>query len=372
MKKTLALILALVMIFALAACGSAAPAQPAASTATAAPETEAQTQTEAEPAADTSGVITAPVDLIYASQGAGTSNYTHVAAKIKVLTKYLPAGSNITQETISSGCSSVGYLIEAGLADLGDGENAAAATVGLEGRGPYTEINALFGTKTLDFVMMITSKKFYDKTGYSSIREVLENHYPAVLCCEDVGSSDYTCMSYTFEILGYTFEEFESWGGRIVTTSGDTCAEMLKDNQADMMIAHTSDDSSTMTELAMTTDVIMTSIDEEIIQGFIDRGFGAAKIPAGCFDRFDEDTPSAAIGASFIVSSEMDDDLAYTLTKIFVEHKDELAEELWEFGDLSYKEMVDTTTTVVPLHPGAIRYFQEIGVLDTDGNYIGE
>lgn len=130
-----------------------------------------------------------------------------------------------------------------------------------------------------------------------------------------------------------------------------------------MMISHTSDDSSTMTELAMTTDVIMTSIDEEIIQGFIDRGFGPATIPAGCFDRFDEDTPSAAIGSSLIVSADMPEDVAYTLTKTFVENMDELAEELWEFGDLTLEEMVDTTTTVVPLHPGAIKYFQERGVL---------
>jgi TRAP transporter TAXI family solute receptor len=316
--------------------------------------------------------VTTPINLRYATQGAGTANYTNAASRINILLKYLPAGSNITQETISTGNSSVGYLIEADLADVGDGENAAAGTVGFNGRPPYSKVNALQATKTQDFVMMITTQKFYNKTGYTSIREVLENKYPATLCCEDVGSSDYTCLLYTFEILGYTFEEFEDWGGRIVTTSGDACCEMLQDNQADMMIGHCSTESSSIVELGITTDVIMTSIDNEIIEGFKERGFGSAIIPTGAFDRFEEDTPSAAIGSCFIVGADMDDATAYTLTRILCEHLDEFAEEISGYRNLTYAEMVDNSVTVVPLHPGAIKYYQEIGVLDTNGNYVGE
>ncbi|MBU5625528.1 hypothetical protein KQI82_01095 [Oscillibacter sp. MSJ-2] len=362
MKKFFALILVLATILSFAAgCGG-----------TSDPPAESKGSESSGSAVDNPLWLTSPVSLKYATQGAGTSNYTNAATKINLLLKYLPSGSSITQETISTGNSSVGYLIEAGSCDLGDGENASAATVGLESRGPYTNISALWGVKTMDFVMMITTKKFNDKTGYTSIREVLENKYPAVLCCEDVGSSDYTCMKYTFEILGYTFEEFESWGGRIVTTSGDACCEMLQDNQADMMIGHCSEESSSIAELAISTDVIMTSIDDELIQGFIDRGFGNATIHAGAFDRFEEDTPSAAIGASFICSTDLDEATAYTLTRIFCEHLDEFAEEIPSIRGLTYKEIVDTSVTVVPLHPGAVQYYQEIGVLDNAGTYVGE
>lgn len=357
MKKTLALLLALTMVFALAACGSTQTTP--APEATEAPAAETPTE---EPAAE--AAVGSPVDLIWASQGAGTTSYTSTAAEINIFLKYLPEGSKITQETISSGSSSSGYLLEAGLCDIAGGENAAAATVGLDGRPPYEHVRALYGTKTRDFVMMITTKKFNDKTGYTSIREILENKYPCTICCEDVGSSDYTCLLYTFDILGYTFEEFESWGGRIVTTSGSACCEMLQDNQADIMIGHCSTESSSIVELGMSTDVIMTSIDEEIIEGFKERGFGSAVIPAGAFNgRFTKDTPSAAIGASHIVLDTMDEDTAYMLTKIAVEHLDEFAEEVASFQDLTPEEMADTSVTVVPLHPGAIRYYKEIGVL---------
>lgn len=365
MKKIFALVLTLVTALSLlSGCGDSGSKPPA--------DTDPKEAPVESLGPDNPLWLTAPVSLKYATQGAGTSNYTNSATKINILLKYLPAGSEITQETISTGNSSSGYLIEAGLCDIADGENAAAATVGMENRAPYSNISALWGVKTEDFVMMITTKKFYDKTGYTSIREVLENKYPATLCCEDVGSSDYTCMKYTFDILGYTFEDFESWGGKIVTTSGDACCEMLQDNQADMMIGHCSEESSSIAELAISTDVIMTSIDEELIQGFIERGFGNATIRQGAFDRFDSDTPSAAIGASFICSTDMDEATAYTLTRIFCEHLEELGEEISSLRGLTFKEIVDTTVTVVPLHPGAVKYYQEIGVLDANGSYAGE
>ena len=334
---------------------------------------ETPPESSAPSAAEDTSWMCGPVQLRYATQGAGTSNYTNAATTINLLMKYLPTGSDIVQETISTGNSSVGYLIEAGAADIGQGENAMSATVGLNDRPPYSNISALLATKTEDFVIMIVNPGFEKQTGYTSLREILENQYPATICCEDVGSSDYTCLTYVFDILGYTFEDFEGWGGRIVTTSGDACCEMLQDDQADIMISHCSEESSSIAQLALTTDVLMTTLDDELLDGFKERGFGSATIKAGTFgNRFESDTPSVAIGSSIIVSSDMAEDVAYTLTRIMCEHKDEFGEEISGFRDLSYQAMVDTTATVVPLHPGSVRYFQEISVLDSSGNYVGE
>ena len=364
MKKTVAFLLTLILALGLlAGCGNE----------TAGTESPDPGNTTTPVVDEDTSWMCGPVDLRYASQGAGTSNYTGVASTINMLLKYLPEGSNIIQETISTGNSSTGYLIEAGSADMGSGENAMSATVGLNGRPPYSNISALLATKTQDFVIMIVNPGFANRTGYTSIREILENQEPATICCEDVGSSDYTCLTYVFDILGYTFEDFEGWGGRIVTTSGDACTEMLQDDQADIMISHCSEESSSIAQLALTTDVLMTSLDDELLQGFKDRGFGSATVPAGAFgNRFTEDTPSVAIGSSIIVSNDMPEDVAYTLTRIMGEHKDEFGEEISGFRDVTFRDLTDTTATVVPLHPGALRYFQEIGVLDADGNYIGE
>ena len=68
----------------------------------------------------------------------------------------------------------------------------------------------------------------------------------------------------------------------------------------------------------------------------------------------------------------MSDDLAYALTKILVENAETLSQDVAGYRGLTYADMVDTAAMVVPMHPGAIKYFQDIGVLDADGNYTGK
>ena len=60
------------------------------------------------------------------------------------------------------------------------------------------------------------------------------------------------------------------------------------------------------------------------------------------------------------------------MTKILVENADVLAEDVAGYRDITYADMVDFDAMVVPMHPGAIKYFQDIGVLDASGHYTGK
>lgn len=312
------------------------------------------------------------VDLVLASQGAGTDDYITTALEAQLFTKYLPAGSKVTHETISSGCSSMGYLIEAGMADFGTGQNAMSGTVGLENKEPYKKVNALIATSKYPFVVQLVNNNFIKKTGYTSLREIIENKYPARICAEPIGSSDYVSFIYMMDVLGCTVDEFESWGGSITYAGGSACCDMLQDGQADMMVGHATAASSGIVELCMSSDTQAFGIDEDMIKGLVERGYAETIIPSGTYDRFTEDTPSACQASSKIVNSDMPNEVAYELTKIICEHKDELGQDLAGYRDVRYKDLADTQAMVVPMHPGAIAYFQDIGVLDKDGNYIGE
>lgn len=136
--------------------------------------------------------LTGPINLRFASSGTGTSDYTDVGTMVSFLSGsgILPAGSKITHEIISTGTSGSGYLLQADMADVTRGQNALAATKGLEGRGVYTDVVALFGGGGNSVCMQLASPAFNKKTGYTSIEEIIENKYPATICSEDVGSTD--------------------------------------------------------------------------------------------------------------------------------------------------------------------------------------
>lgn len=359
MKKVFALLLTLTMILSLVACG----------------ETETAEKSEEESSGTTQTTdtgLTEPVNLTLLSQGAGTDDYITNAAEGKVFQDNLPAGSNVTQETISSGCSSVGYLIEADMGDFGTGQNAMAGTVGLEGKEPYSSVSALLATAKYAFVAEVVTESFYDKTGCATLADVIENQEACRIVAEPVGSTDYVTLVYLLEVHGVTQEDIESWGGSITYTDSSSCSDMLQDGQADLMIGHTTEASSTLTELCMSADMVVSGLTEDEIAGMCERGYSETVIPAGTFGCVEAEMASVCQASSKIVSSNMSDELAYALTKILVENKDILAQDVAGYRELTYEDMVDANAMVVPMHPGAIQYFQDIGVLDADGNYTGK
>lgn len=313
-----------------------------------------------------------PVSLTFATASTGSVDYTTGALLCTLFESYLPAGSKVTQETIAAGNSTTGYLIEAGSCDIARGQNAVSATVGIDGRAPYSKVRALCGLYTPNLICQIFTQKFVDKTGYTSLRECVENRYPVRIVCEEVGSTDYIVLGYILECLGSSVEEIESWGGSVTYTGGSTEVEMLQDGMADLMIPHTSITSSTVSELALSTDIQIYPFDDEILDFFLERGFGDRVIPAGTFGFFEEDARAIGMGTSLIVSEELPEDVAYELTKIIAEHAEtDLGGDNVAFTNLTYEMLCSAEDCVVPFHPGSIRYFQEQGVMDANGNYTG-
>jgi TRAP-type uncharacterized transport system substrate-binding protein len=58
----------------------------------------------------------------------------------------------------------------------------------------------------------------------------------------------------------------------------------------------------------------------------------------------------------------MDEEVAYTITKTLLESKEELVRGHNFFRDLAPENIVGSLVT--PLHPGAERYYREIGIVD--------
>jgi TRAP transporter TAXI family solute receptor len=375
MKKVFALILALAMTLSLAACGSSG-AQTSAAKSSAAKSSAAQSAAQSAAKSSTTKqtyTLTDPVNVILLSQGPGSDDYITTASEAKVLGNALPKGSNVTQETTSSGCSSVGYLIEAGMGDFGTGQNAMSATVGMEGKSPYTKVDALFATVKYAFVAELATKKYVDKTGYSTVADVLKNKAACRFVAEPVGSSDYVSFMYLLDIYGVTEDDIKSWGGSVTFTDGSACCDMLQDGQADMMVGHTVATSSNLTELCMSTDMVVSGLTDEEIKGMCQRGYSEASIPSGAFGgAVKSEMASACQASSKVVSADMSNEEAYAITKALVENREALATDVAGYKDITYKDMVDANSMVVPMHPGAKAYFQDIGVLDASGNYIGE
>ncbi|MBM2806680.1 MAG: hypothetical protein HW419_4573 [Deltaproteobacteria bacterium] len=86
----------------------------------------------------------------------------------------------------------------------------------------------------------------------------------------------------------------------------------------------------------------------------------ASNIPKGVYKGVDEDTPVAAATNLLIVNEKLDENLAYQITKLFLEHTADLVAVHKAATEISLKNAV--VGSPIPFHPGALRYYKEKGI----------
>jgi uncharacterized protein len=89
--------------------------------------------------------------------------------------------------------------------------------------------------------------------------------------------------------------------------------------------------------------------------------FVAMKIPANTYTGQEKDVPTAAVVNYLVTSSAVSDDLAYQMTKLMFESLPELANAHAAGKEIKLEDAA--ADSPVPLHPGAIRYYKEKGLI---------
>jgi TRAP transporter TAXI family solute receptor len=123
---------------------------------------------------------------------------------------------------------------------------------------------------------------------------------------------------------------------------------------------------SSILNLATTQDIVVLALSEAELAAAqaADATFAVTTLPGGTYNGVDADIAVLGVPNVLVASSEMPDDLAYAITKAMFEN----------IADLKAVHPAANETTVeftmsatpVPLHPGAIRYYEEIGAAIPD------
>ncbi len=82
-------------------------------------------------------------------------------------------------------------------------------------------------------------------------------------------------------------------------------------------------------------------------------------IPGGAYKGVDTDTNTIAVQTVMICRTDIPDDVVYKLVKAVFEHKDELNEIHPSFKETTLE---NATPVIIPVHPGAVKYYKEKGV----------
>ncbi len=145
----------------------------------------------------------------------------------------------------------------------------------------------------------------------------------------------------------------------------DQAAEQLGDGLIDASVVYSGTPASSISDLASRRGVRLLNLTEEqqqIWRDSVDPFLSTFEIvPAGTYNGMEVDIYTAVQRMEFSCSSDLDEELAYEISKALYEHLDEL----YTYHASAQSITRETAADVLgaPLNPGAERYFTEAGLM---------
>jgi uncharacterized protein len=175
------------------------------------------------------------------------------------------------------------------------------------------------------------------------------------------GSGQRGTMEVLLEAKGWTTDDF----ALATELKAAEQSAALCDNQIDAMVYTVGHPSGSIQEATTACDSVLVSVSgPEVDKLIADNSFyRSAIIPGGMYRGNDEDTATFGVGATFVTSTDVSDEAVYAVVKSVMENIDDFKKLHPAFANLDPKEMA-TAGLSAPLHPGAMKYYKEAGLID--------
>jgi uncharacterized protein len=136
--------------------------------------------------------------------------------------------------------------------------------------------------------------------------------------------------------------------------------DLMKNRQLDATLQSAGLGVASLKDLSTSIDIVVVAVPKQVVDK-IGPPFTAVKIPANTYTGQEKDVPTAAVTNYLVTSTAVSDDLAYQMTKLIYESLPELANSHVAGKDIKLETAASGSP--IPLHPGAIRYYKERGLL---------
>ncbi|RIA19381.1 hypothetical protein DFO61_4726 [Ectopseudomonas oleovorans] len=231
------------------------------------------------------------------------------------------------------------------------GDSVEDAWNGVEDAGfkaPLTRIRAIAATYP-NYIQIVASKESGIKT--------LEDLKGKRISVGAPKSGTELNARAIFEAAGLSYKDM----GRVEFMPYAESVELIKNRQLDATLQSSGLGMAAIRDLASMVPITFVAIPEEVVAKIDSQAYQAKVIPAGTYDGQDQDVPTAAIVNLLVSHDKVSDDVAYQMTKLLFDNLPRLRTAHSASNDISLEAA--TEALPIPLHPGAERFYKEVGVL---------
>jgi TRAP transporter solute receptor, TAXI family len=299
---------------------------------------------------------------VFTAQEAGSSMLVYTTTITGFLAKYLPESVKLDINP-SGGTVASASMVQSGKADVGWAE--ASALWAYEGKilykAPHGKIRAVAGGVQASNNQAFMTSAFSEKYGVKTFEDLKAKKPPVRIFTKKRGSMGQAVAPLQLEAYGITYDDIKAWGGVVVETGLGEIIDALRDNRGDLWLDNFPPGQSAATELCQTADVRMLKHTEAGVDYLTRYGFYKGVTPAGTWKVQTEDVLQPVAVTILITSADQSDEFVYLLTKALCENADGFRKSMAGAAKFDEKTAWKPEKTLIPLHPGAEKYYREVG-----------
>ena len=174
------------------------------------------------------------------------------------------------------------------------------------------------------------------------------------------GSGQRGTMEVVMNALGWTKKDFK-------LASELKSAEQSKalcDNKIDAMVFTVGHPSGSIKEASTSCDSVLVNVTGPEVDKLVKEAdyYRTATIPGGMYRGTAADTKTFGVGATFVTSAKVPENIIYNVVKAVFENFDSFKKLHPAFSVLKKEEMIKDGLSA-PLHKGAVKYYKEAGLM---------
>ncbi|MEX0339856.1 MAG: TAXI family TRAP transporter solute-binding subunit [Arenibacterium sp.] len=217
---------------------------------------------------------------------------------------------------------------------------------------PFPGVRAVFSVHPEPFTLLVRGDSGIDS--FEGIKGKRVN-------VGNPGSGQRATMEVVMEAFGIGMNDL----ALATEYKGSEMAKQLCDGNIDAMIYTIGHPAAAIKEAATTCDVKLVDVTGAPIDKLVADNpyYRVATIPGGMYSGNDQETTTFGVGATFVTSDKVSDDVVYVVAKSVMENIDDFKQLHPAFANLDPAQMVKDGLSA-PLHPGAEKAYKELGLMN--------
>ncbi len=241
--------------------------------------------------------------------------------------------------------------LDLGIAQSDWEHHAYRGTSDFAAAGPFQDLRSVFALHAEAFTVL--ARKDAKVTTFDQLRGKRVN-------IGNPGSGQRGTFEMLIGQMGWKLDEFSL----VSDLKAAEQARALCDNRIDAMVYVVGHPNGAIKEATTTCDSVLVSVAGPVVDKIIEQNsfYRHASIPGKMYRGSEKDVMTFGVGANFVSSAKVPEKVIYQIVKAVFENFDTFKMLHPAFNHLQKENMVSGGLTA-PMHPGAEKYFKEVGLL---------